>query len=215
MSTSPLQSTSCRSNGASGSAHGPSASDQKCPQANTPKSILKKDEPTFFETKMARIRTAQDPDEVYFIPYNQIPRHDFATASGWVSLSPTLCPFSGATAAKLRSRRRRIQKKRAHGYGETRRALAARANEIHRAQIIGDFVNATRTPGVTVKSGPKRKGAKAIKKLERLPEGTTILDPQQATNFRALSARANYMAQDRPDVGFQGTLPPHVQPIGG
>ena len=51
------------------------------------------------------------------------------------------------------------------------------------------------------KKGPARKGAKAVKKLERVSsEGD--LNPQEATTFRALSARANYLAQDRPDIAF-------------
>ena len=29
-----------------------------------------------------------------------------------------------------------------------------------------------------------------------------MLDPEEATCFRALSARCNYLAQDRPDVAF-------------
>ena len=29
-----------------------------------------------------------------------------------------------------------------------------------------------------------------------------ILEPEEATAFRALSARRNYLAADRPDIGF-------------
>ena len=57
------------------------------------------------------------------------------------------------------------------------------------------------------KSGPKkipaaRQGAKKAKAMERLQSAGPILDPEEATSFRALSARANYLAQDRPDIAF-------------
>ena len=47
-----------------------------------------------------------------------------------------------------------------------------------------------------------RQGAKAVKKLERLESASAVLTPEEATTYRALSARANYLAQDRPDVAF-------------
>ena len=46
-----------------------------------------------------------------------------------------------------------------------------------------------------------RKGAKAVKKLERICTSGD-LSPEEATVFRALSARANYLVQDRPDIAF-------------
>lgn len=45
-------------------------------------------------------------------------------------------------------------------------------------------------------------GAKRAKPMERKLQPGQVLDPQQATNYRALSARANYLAKDRPDLGF-------------
>ena len=61
-------------------------------------------------------------------------------------------------------------------------------------------IHAARTPSAK-KKGPNRQGAKAVKKLERA-SGTGDLNPTEATLFRALSARANDLAQDRPDVAF-------------
>ena len=61
-------------------------------------------------------------------------------------------------------------------------------------------IHAARTPSAK-KKGPNRQGAKAVKKLERV-SGTGDLNPTEATLFRALSARANYLAQDRPDLAF-------------
>ena len=60
---------------------------------------------------------------------------------------------------------------------------------------------AARTPSVK-KAGPARAGAKIAKHLERLQSAGPILDPEEATAFRALAARANYLAQDRPDSAF-------------
>ena len=61
-------------------------------------------------------------------------------------------------------------------------------------------VKAIRTPS-TKKKGANRQGAKAVKKLERV-SSTGDLNPHEATMFRAFSARANYLAQDRPDIAF-------------
>ena len=48
----------------------------------------------------------------------------------------------------------------------------------------------------------KKQGAKAVKKLERFESTSFALTPDEATMYRALSARANYIAQDRPDIAF-------------
>ena len=69
-------------------------------------------------------------------------------------------------------------------------------NAVH--EII-DTVFATRTPPAT-NIFQKRKGAKATKKLEQLESVGHDLNPREATSFRALSARCNYLAQDRPDI---------------
>ena len=47
-----------------------------------------------------------------------------------------------------------------------------------------------------------RQGAKRVKKFERLEKDGPELSPADATMFRALAARANYLAQDRPDLAF-------------
>ena len=62
------------------------------------------------------------------------------------------------------------------------------------------WLAATRTaPAKT--HGAKRQGAKAVKVIER--ESTSYkLSSEDATLFRALSARANYLSQDRADIGF-------------
>ena len=62
-------------------------------------------------------------------------------------------------------------------------------------------LSAVRTPS-TKNEFKARQGAKAVKKLERLESASETLTPDEATTYRALSARANYLAQDRPDVAF-------------
>lgn len=47
----------------------------------------------------------------------------------------------------------------------------------------------------------KRAGAKAVKAFER-ESGVGRLSESDATTFRALSARANDLAQDRPDISI-------------
>ena len=44
-------------------------------------------------------------------------------------------------------------------------------------------------------------GAKAVKSMEKISDAY-VLSPEDATNFRALSARANFLSQDRTDIGY-------------
>ena len=59
----------------------------------------------------------------------------------------------------------------------------------------------TPTKPVEVKGG-KRKGAKATKTIERLLSKDHVLEPEEATAFRSLSARGILLAADRPDIGY-------------
>ena len=63
-----------------------------------------------------------------------------------------------------------------------------------------DLVMANRTPPHK-KPGAKRMGAKAVKNMEKISTSYT-LSPEDATNYRALSARSNFLSQDRTDVGY-------------
>ena len=62
-------------------------------------------------------------------------------------------------------------------------------------------LNAVKTPPKKT-AGPARQGATKAKQLERLQSTRLVLDPEEATCFRALSARTNYLSQDRPDIAF-------------
>ena len=66
---------------------------------------------------------------------------------------------------------------------------------------VPDFpMHANRTKPTLNKYQQKRLGAKKAKKLELEENVEGILSPNEATAYRALSARCNYLAQDRPGV---------------
>ena len=52
------------------------------------------------------------------------------------------------------------------------------------------------------KKPPTRLGAKKVKQFERLESTGETLCSSEATSFRALSARVNYLALDRPALAF-------------
>ena len=62
------------------------------------------------------------------------------------------------------------------------------------------MVYANRTP--PAKGAKGRHGAKKVKKLEQLASQSYALCPEEATMYRALAARANFLAQDRVDIAF-------------
>ena len=61
---------------------------------------------------------------------------------------------------------------------------------------------ATRTKPEHNNKFKKRLGAKKTKLLELEENASHILSPADATTYRALSARCNYLAQDRPDISY-------------
>ena len=61
---------------------------------------------------------------------------------------------------------------------------------------------ATRTKPVAKAKFQKRVGAKTAKKLELSENAAFELEPADATMYRALAARCNYLSQDRPDIAF-------------
>ena len=50
--------------------------------------------------------------------------------------------------------------------------------------------------------GPQRQGAKKAKQMERLTSAGHVLDPDEATGYRALSARCNFLAQEMPTISY-------------
>jgi hypothetical protein len=61
---------------------------------------------------------------------------------------------------------------------------------------------AARTKPVAKAKFQKRVGAKTAKKLELAENSAFELEPADATMYRALAARCNYLSQDRPDISF-------------
>ena len=66
----------------------------------------------------------------------------------------------------------------------------------------GYIFAATRTKPATTNKYAKRVGAKKGKRLELDDRSDYTLNFQDATMYRALAARCNYLAQDRPDFAF-------------
>lgn len=64
------------------------------------------------------------------------------------------------------------------------------------------MVFASRTQPAQNNKYKKRLGAKKSKSLEKLESIGHELNPAEATLYRALSARCNYLAQDRCDIAF-------------
>ena len=62
-------------------------------------------------------------------------------------------------------------------------------------------IGAVRTAS-SKKKNAGRQGAKAVKRIEMASNINDLLDPEDATTFRALSARGNFLAQDRADINF-------------
>jgi hypothetical protein len=63
-------------------------------------------------------------------------------------------------------------------------------------------ISANRTKPVAKAKFQKRIGAKTSKKLELAENSAFELEPADATMYRALAARCNYLSQDRPDLAF-------------
>ena len=66
----------------------------------------------------------------------------------------------------------------------------------------GRQIFAARTKPLTTNKFQKRVGAKTAKKLELAENAAFELEPADATMYRALAARCNYLSQDRPDIAF-------------
>ena len=110
-------------------------------------------------------------------------------------------PFTGVLKTEVRERQRRMMATRRW----TRRGSQRRATL---DVLMSSLIPAEPTPikaAITkpkAKPGPKRKGARATKKLEQLQSKGHILDPDEATAYRALSARGSYLSADRIDLSF-------------
>ena len=122
-------------------------------------------------------------------------------------LKTTADASTGKSPNVMQARRSSI-----HAPQRARRASEQRRSTIDLFQHFGNAWEASgkayaiRTPSVrTHTHTPQRKtmqGAKAVKRIERPAQESPELNPADATGFRALAARANYLAQDKPDCAF-------------
>ena len=175
---------------------------------------------------------AEPTDVYDITPYSELysrhPRLLMATVHGMVRVPSNMDPYTSKSADVMRSRRAKYnlcngQRVRDH-YSKIHERLGdalfihehvpfsplsagAAAFIAKGPQVTSGILKlpptslyANRTASSKVK-GPARKGAKAANKLERISSSGN-LSPAEATVFRALSARANYLAQDRPDISF-------------
>ena len=161
---------------------------------------------------------SQSPDEnFHIIPYSEIygchPSLMKATREGMKSVSSTVDPFTSKSGAVMTARSKK---------SNDRNAELIRAQQVRKMIIAQHFVadssnvktpesldstlarlNALRTKPIK-KGNPaaKRQGAKAVKKMERDAHADFLLSREEASLYRALAARANYLSQDRPDINF-------------
>ena len=70
------------------------------------------------------------------------------------------------------------------------------------ATAIVDVVLAVRSPPANANKFKKRQGAKATKKLKQLESVRHEVNLKEATAFRVLAARCNYVAQYRADIAY-------------
>ena len=142
--------------------------------------------------------------------YGIHPRHILACDGYWKNASSTADAFTGKSPRIMDERRAR------------RRMLHDRIGVVHSLNVetplaegtpvesIGSWnldresswICANRTKPVPKPHGKKRAGAREVKKLERIQYEGYELSPQDATTFRALSARGNFLSQDRADISY-------------
>jgi hypothetical protein len=164
-----------------------------------------------------RVRFDIDNIEInYVVPYSEIygvhPKLIVATHDGWRRVPVGSNPYTGCSSrvgarriAPLNeiSRRCAIDTERRAAinsitwYGEAWDLV----NDLADLDDADAVVGAVRTASAKKKNSG-RHGAKAVKKLEMAGNVGDLLDPEHATTFRALSARGNYLAQDRVDISF-------------
>ena len=142
--------------------------------------------------------------------YGAHPRSILACDGFWKRASESADPFTGKSARIMAERRaRRASLHNVNGRADMLISqFPDSLTDLHGESIGSWHLNtrkswicAARTPPVK-KSFAKRAGAKEVKKLERLQYEGFELSPQDATTFRALSARGNFLSQDRADISY-------------
>ena len=169
-----------------------------------------------------RVHFSLDPPEIHEVtPYSETyrshPHFILANKVGWIRLPARADYFTGQTSVVMSARRKEIGKlMRSKSSKDYRLKMIETAN----AQLFGHEnmdvddsddmdvdsgkVCATRTKPAISNKYAKRMGAKKAKKLEIAENAlaSDVLSSADATMYRALSARCNYLSQDRPDIAY-------------
>ena len=155
-------------------------------------------------------------------PYSEtLPLHPHlivATRVGWKRIPSRSDPFTGKSANVMKARHSELS--RHFGSQEARRRRRRLIQQSSRStpmvvdsdpstSMQVDAPSSTRHPVFANRTKPeknnkyqKRVGAKTAKKLELAENSAFELSPADATMYRALAARCNYLSQDRPDIAF-------------
>ena len=177
------------------------------------------------------VRFSSDRPQLFDVPaysrlYGCLPSAIVATNNGWKSVSARANHWTGKSTEVMQARQQAISAKRDFGHiKKYRRTMIQIANEkLNGNQTLCEThdvhsltqtmpvpsppmhtVNAVRTPpaGGAKAKYKKREGAKKVKAFERAMTGADgLLNSEAATLYRALSARANYLSQDRLDISY-------------
>jgi hypothetical protein len=148
------------------------------------------------------------PEIVEVQPYSESlivhPHFIVATSSGWKRVPARSDPFTGKSSTVMQARRSELHKRFGSPAAKgRRRSILQQANGATPMDVDEPLpVFAARTKPVTSNKFKKRLGAKTAKKLELSENSEFELAPADATMYRALAARCNYLSQDRPDIAF-------------
>ena len=159
-----------------------------------------------FQTSRARKVHFGDTDVVEIPAYSHVYGHHprkfviWADCNGrthFYRLGPQHDAYTGINMSRLQRRREILLK---GPNGTRRRALH---NVLVNGAAWEDSVeNMVAAVSKKKKYEVKRLGTKAVKAAERLSDTSGNLNSEGATTYRALAARINYLAIDRPDLAF-------------
>ena len=144
--------------------------------------------------------------EAYSSIYGYHPRQIIATRYGNMKVAREgVDPY---TAKSIHVMNARKTLSRLAASGTTRKAilehtlLNGSAWEARAETLMSKIFAITPPTKPKKKKGGKRAGAKAVKQMERLASPGLVLNADEATSYRALAARVNYLALDRVELAF-------------
>lgn len=152
-----------------------------------------------------------DNVEVHVVPnlfntYSLSPRSFVLGKKGMlIALTRHHGPFTGVLKSEIKEHRRRMSKTCRWSLRSRHRRAILDVLTSELVERVNMYMSVPLSVAITKpksKAGPKRKGARATKKLEQLQSTSHILVPEEATAYRGLSARGNYLSSDRPDVSY-------------